>query len=92
MDKRKMDEIKENYSYVDTKIEIEELLNSFIQAKVIRRVKNVTILDVKSYEDYLKAEEIKENYFEETKYDGYRVNPEITQEELEKPKVKTLVR
>ena len=86
-------EVKEKYPYVDLEIGIAEVFNSLKRAKIISyNGDNEYEFRVKEYEDYLKAEEIKENYFEETKYDGYTINPKITQEELEKPKVKKLVR
>ena len=89
--KKQIAEVKEKYEYVDTDIKTEELEKSLEKANILK-YKYGDRLDIEGYKDYLKAEEVKEKYFEETRYDGYRVNPEITQEELEKPKVKKLVR
>jgi len=91
--KKQLQNVKEKYPYVDMEIKKEELERSLVEAKVVTRDKYEYVFkSEKSCEDYWKAEEIKEKYFEETKYDKYIVNPEITQEELEKPKVKKLVR
>lgn len=94
--KKKINQIKEEYPYVDTKIDILELEKSLEEARIItyehRDSYTIEIMDVKGYENYIKCEEIKENYLEETKYKGYQINPMITDKELPKPKIKKLVR
>lgn len=97
-EKEKYKFIQEEYPYVDTKIDIYTL-----KAVLLKKTKLIqygmrdngdiyTIYRVNAYEDYLKAEEIKEKYFLETKYKRYVVNPKMREEELEKVKVKSLVR
>lgn len=49
-------------------------------------------MNIDEYENYLKVEELKKEYFKETKYDGYVVDSTIEKVELEKPKVKKIVR
>lgn len=54
----------------------------------------IVSLRVEEYETVLKMEEIKDELLQETKYDRYVINPEITEEDLkgQKVKVKSLVR
>lgn len=98
IEKEKDNLVKEKYSYVDIEISTNELKKALCEAKIlIYEYKNndrFEYLEIEKYENYLKCEEEKEKYFEETKYDGYVVNPKIQPEELEKveEKVKKLVR
>lgn len=91
-------EVVEEYPYVNINVSDYELEDALIEAKILTyKYKNnvrYEYLDIEGYENYLKCEEEKEKYLEETKYDGYVVNPGVTQEELErvKEKVKKLVR
>lgn len=90
--KKKYKEIKSNYPYVDIHISKESLEKSLEEVGIVKHEhKNglyFTILQIEKYENYLKMEEIKENYLEETKYDKYVVSPRIEEQELEKVKVK----
>ena len=99
-DKKEIASIKEKYPYVDTKIDICELTKSLKEAKILKEsYSGLEVLKVDEYENYLKVEELKKEYFEETKYDRYVVNPNIQEEQLldateqlENVKVKKLVR
>ncbi len=102
-EKLKYKSIQEKYPYVNTKINNRVLTKALAQAKVIERKRytgdlefNINEYDsnIVNYENYLKAEEIKEDYLKETKYKSVSVNSQIPEEELErvKTKVKTLVR
>jgi len=94
--KKIINEVKQKYPYVDVKVNDYMLKSSLEKSKIITyEIKNnesVEKLDVISYENYLKAEKIKERYIQETKYDSYIINAGISNNELEKPKVKKLVR
>ena len=102
-EKLKYKSIQEKYPYVNTKINNRVLTKALAQAKVIERKRYTGDLEfnmneydsnIVNYENYLKAEEIKEDYLKETKYKSVSVNSQIPEEELErvKTKVKTLVR
>lgn len=94
--KEKYQAVKNKYPYVDISVSEYTLKKSLEDVGIIQKKYEdhfcIMQLKVEEYEKYLKAEEIKENYFEETKYDSYVVNPPIEQEELEKVKVKLLTR
>lgn len=101
--KRKLKILQEKYPYLDLKIDSYDLTKALADAKVIEHKRytgdiefNIGEYDsnIEEYENYLKAEEIKENYFQETKYERYMINPEVSHEELErvKTKVKSLMR
>lgn len=94
MKKNKIYDIKQEYPYVDIKIKDSELEKSLEEAKIITYSEDgcYVELNVNEYENYLKVEEYKEKYFDETKYDKYIVNPKIAKEQFEKPKIKKLVR
>lgn len=91
--REKVGVVQKDYPYVEANTSKDVLEESLAQAGIIRYEFNEiacsVILDIKMYENsYSKAEEIKENYLEETKYDKYVVGPKIEKEELEKVKVK----
>ena len=91
--KKKDNGVKEKYPYVDIEFSTNQILKSLEKVKIISyNAKDELKFNVKEYEDYLKIEEVKKEYLEETKYDGYVVSPKIQKEELEKPKIKKLVR
>ena len=92
--KKNEQKIKEKYPYVDIKIDEEEIINSLIEAKVIRYEGNNDLYYIcdNEYKNHLEVEKVKKEYFEETKYEGYAVETQIPKVELEKPKVKKLVR
>lgn len=88
--------LKKEYNYLDPNIKKEELEESLKEAKILTYEDYGNCVDAKlnvnAFEKYLEAEKIKEEYLEETKYSGYAINPNITHEELDRPKVKKLVR
>lgn len=92
---RKM-EAAQNYPHVEVNISRYALKESLVQARVILYKFDacdcVVILDKNACKSYLKAEEVRENYLRETRYDKYIVNPGVEKQELEKAKVKSLTR
>lgn len=90
--KRKLEDIKKKYPYINIKTERVELEKALIKNKIIIDKHDYYELSVSNYEKYSKCEEIKENYFEETKYSCYDTNCDIQKIELDKPKIKKLVK
>lgn len=90
--KKNVSDVKDKYSYVDTKIDVIKLKESLEEVKILVNDGNIECLKVDEYENYLKIEELKKDYLQETKYDGYVIDLEIEKIELDKPKVKKLVR
>lgn len=91
--KQRIKAVRKKYPYVDTNVKRDCLQKSLEDVGIIQyKFKNrlcFAHLKVEEYEKkYSKAEEVKENYFKETKYDKYVVNPRIEEQELEKVKVK----
>lgn len=92
----KFQRVIEKYPYVDLDIKRENLEKSLEDAKILQYEHTdnecLPVLKVTGYEEYLRAEEIKKNYFEETKYDKYVVNPEIEEMAIDEGKTKCLVK
>lgn len=92
MKKEKYYSIKKEYPYIDVNIDSDTLEKALENAGIIEKEfsdgRFILNLKVDEYENYLKVEEVKQKYLEETKYDKYLINPPIEEEELEKVKVK----
>ena len=75
-----------------TKKNVSDVKDNLEEVKILVNDGNIECLKVDEYENYLKIEELKKDYLQETKYDGYVIDLEIEKIELDKPKVKKLVR
>jgi len=90
--------IKELYNNIDTNITTDELFVLLYKTGIIETRypnSNRYIIDkwnIEEYENKIKIEEEFEKYLEDTKYDSYVINPEITQEQYDKPKVRKLIK
>lgn len=88
VENKKKEDVKSNYPYVDVDINKEVLENALKKANILKNEDNQGILDIKGYENYLKAEEIKEDIYEKEKYFITDVEQIIPLEEMQKAKVK----
>ena len=94
--KKNIDLLYKKYPYLNINISEEELVKILKEAKILEKEyidgSRESIWNIEEYENKIKIEKMLEEYFEETKYNSYVINPEITQEQYDKPKARKLMR
>lgn len=93
--KDKLKDIKATYPELEVKVDFDELVDALENAKILKykdAKKTEFVLDLEAFNQNLKCEEEFNKYIEETKYQAIEIVHEIPEEQLEKAKVKRLVR
>ena len=94
--KENIDLLCEKYPYLNINISEEKLVKILKEANILEKEyidgRSKSVWNIEEYENKIKTEKLLDEYFEDTKYNSYAINPEITQEEINKPKARKLMR